>query len=164
MAIIDKDFTTVKRISSIPIEYQDQLKVFFDEINVIYSEGPVTLNWNNVMAEIRNNFSDWLEDGGWEFLIKDFASESEGGEGGEDEMENSDPSAAYDDEEDSEDEVIESDFSSYDEEDDDESEKNSLSEEGQSWDELERQAEEEDRKMASRRAVAPDGKRDRVPE
>lgn len=87
MAIIDKDFVSTKRISSIPIEYQEQLKVFFDEINVIYSEGPVTLNWNNVMAEIRNNFSDWLEDGGWMFLINDFASDSgaEGAEGAESE-------------------------------------------------------------------------------
>ena len=74
MALIDKDFVSSKRISSIPIEYQDTLKAFFDEIDVIYSEGPVNMNWNNVMQEIRNNFDDWLEDGGWEFLVKDVST------------------------------------------------------------------------------------------
>lgn len=69
MALIDKDYVNFKRISSIPIEYQEQLKAFFDEIDVIYSDGPVTLNWSNVLNEIRINFEDWLEDGGWEFLI-----------------------------------------------------------------------------------------------
>jgi len=91
--LIDKDFVQSKRISSIPIEFQDILKAFFDEIGVIYSEGPVNMNWNNVMQEIRNNFDDWLEDGGWEFLVKDPESENDDGEEGEHEMDESDPSA-----------------------------------------------------------------------
>lgn len=90
------------------------------------------------MTEIRNNFSDWLEDGGWDFLIREIESDSGEGEGGDaDSVVESDPSAAYDDEEDSEDEE-ESDFSSYDEENEEDSGSKSLSEEGLSWDELER--------------------------
>jgi nucleosome binding factor SPN SPT16 subunit len=39
MAILYKDFTTFRRINSIHIERLEDLKTFFDEIGVIYSEG-----------------------------------------------------------------------------------------------------------------------------
>jgi nucleosome binding factor SPN SPT16 subunit len=71
MAILYKDFTTFRRINSIHIERLEDLKTFFDEIGVIYSEGQATLNWSNVLTEIRDNFEDWLDDGGWNFLIED---------------------------------------------------------------------------------------------
>jgi len=92
MAILYKDCTTFKRINSIHIERMEDLKTFFDEIGVIYSEGQATLNWANVLTEIRENFEDWLEDGGWNFLIEDVDSDAESGE---EEESGEDSEAAY---------------------------------------------------------------------
>ena len=148
MAIIFKDFTTVKRINSIPIEHIEQIKQFLDETGIIYSEGAVAMNWTNVLNQIRTEFEAFLEAGAWRFLQDNGNSEDE---------EDEDKSFDVEDDEDGEDEDEESDFSE--DEDDDEYSSDSgdpedeeeLSEEGLSWDEMERQAEEEDRKNASRR-------------
>lgn len=156
MAIIFKDFTTYKRINSIPIEHLENIKDYLDEIGIVYSEGPVPMNWTNVLAQIRSDFESFLESGAWKFLSDDGNSDDEGEEDGEDE----DESFMEDEEEEDEEEDSESDYS-----DDDEDYSSSsfeseedLSEEGLSWDEMERQAEEEDRRAAQRRAgkeVAP---------
>jgi nucleosome binding factor SPN SPT16 subunit len=130
MAILYKDFTTFRRINSIHIERLEDLKTFFDEIGVIYSEGQATLNWSNVLTEIRDNFEDWLDDGGWNFLIEDIEEGGEGveGESGEDDLSDG-SNASYGSDED------ESDFSDEDSSDEsvsDESEGSAdeLSEEG----------------------------------
>jgi nucleosome binding factor SPN SPT16 subunit len=34
----------------------------------LYSEGPATLNWTNILDEIRRDFSKFLEEGAWAFL------------------------------------------------------------------------------------------------
>merc|ERR1711957_908160 len=99
LALINKDFNTFRRINSIPMEHIEDLKSFFDEIGVVFCEGPATLNWPAVLTEIRNNFEDWLEDGGWNFLNDDGSEEEEGGEGREEEEEDGDPSAKYGSEE-----------------------------------------------------------------
>lgn len=148
MAIIFKDFTTFKRINSIPIEHIETIKDYLDEIGVIYSESITPINWTNVLAHIRDNFVDFLEDGGWRFLQND-ADDEEEGEVEDDE----DESFKSEDDEDEEDESE----SDYDDDDDDDYSSSSLeseedlSEEGISWDEMERQAEEDDRKAATRR-------------
>ena len=49
MAIIFKDFTTFKRINSIPIEHIEDIKSYLDEIGLIYSESIVPMNWTNVL-------------------------------------------------------------------------------------------------------------------
>ena len=148
MAIIFKDFTNFKRINSIPIEHIENIKDYLDEIGIIYSEGVVPMNWTNVLQQIREGFEDFLEEGAWKFLQDDG---EESGEGGEDE-EDEDQSFSLDSEEEEDEDEDESDYS--DEEDYSESSLESeedLSEDGMSWDEMERQAEEEDRKAASRR-------------
>ncbi len=146
MAIIFKDFTTFKRINSIPIENIETIKDYLDEIGVIYSESITPINWTNVLAHIRENFVDFLDDGGWRFLQNDADDEEEG------EGEDEDESFHSEDDEEEEDES-ESDF---DDDDDDYSSSSlgseeELSEEGVSWEEMERRAEEEDRKAATRR-------------
>jgi nucleosome binding factor SPN SPT16 subunit len=147
MAIIFKDFTNFKRINSIPIEHIETIKDYLDEIGVIYSESITPINWTNVLAHIRDNFEDFLDDGGWRFLQNDADDDEEG------EDEDEDDSFKSDEDEDEEDESE----SDYDDDDDDDYSSSSLeseedlSEEGVSWDEMERQAEEEDRKAATRR-------------
>jgi nucleosome binding factor SPN SPT16 subunit len=68
MAIIFKDFTTFKRINSIPVEHIEVIKSYFDEIGIIYSESVVPMNWGNVLAQIRDDFEAFLGEGGWKFL------------------------------------------------------------------------------------------------
>lgn len=110
------------------------------------------MNWGNVLQQIREDFDAFIEDGGWSFLQDD--AESEEGERDEDDSEEEDPEFNVESEED-EDES-ESDYSDDDDDDSDaqssdfESEED-LSEEGMSWDEMERQLEEEDKKTVIRR-------------
>jgi nucleosome binding factor SPN SPT16 subunit len=56
MAIIYKDFTTFKYINSIPRESIDEIKLYLNEIGIIYSEGVISMKWNSILAEIRENF------------------------------------------------------------------------------------------------------------
>lgn len=146
MAIIFKDFITYKRINSIPIEHIENIKDYLDEIGVIYSESVVPMNWTNVLQQIREDFEDFLEGGAWKFLQDDGESDDEEGED-EDEDESFDEDEEEEDEDESESEYSdEDDMSSSSFESEEE-----LSEEGLSWDEMERQAEEEDRRAATRR-------------
>ena len=157
LALISKDFITFRRINSIPMEHIEDLKSFFDEIGVVFCEGPASLTWTAVLAEIRNNFEDWLEDGGWNFLNDDGSEIEDGAEGAEEDMEEGDPEAEYGSEDDEESESSfgsgEDDESFSDEDESDDGDQ--LSEEGLSWDELDKMAEEEDRKASSRRVAAP---------
>ena len=95
---------------------------------------------------MRENFEDNLEAGVWKDILED-ASDEEEGEGSED----VDPEADYGSE-DGESESN-SDFSDFSEESSDVVSEADLSEEGLSWDELDKQAEEEDRRNAVRRGT-----------
>lgn len=148
LAIIFKDFITFKRINSIPIEYIEELKSYFDEIGVIYSESLAPFNWNAILTEIRENFDSWLEDGAWKFLQED---ENEGELDEDNSSVEEDPNCDYGAEESDGSDDEASDFSEEESSAIDSEEE--LSEEGLSWDELDKQAEEEDRKNAARRAV-----------
>lgn len=132
--IVFKDFLTTKRIDSIPIEYLEELKSYFDSIDVIYSECPMPLKWKEVLTSMRDNFADNLEAGVWKDLVMEG---SENGEDGEEEDEE-DGAVEYGSEEYAENSsddfsgsYSESDASEQDPEDD-------LSEEGLSWDELDK--------------------------
>lgn len=49
MVFIYKDFTTFKRINSIPMESLDTIKSWLDQVNIVFSEGPMPLNWVAVL-------------------------------------------------------------------------------------------------------------------
>lgn len=76
--IVLKDFTTFKRIDSIPIEYLEELKSYFDSIDVIYCESAMPLKWKEVLQSMRENFEDNLAVGVWRHLV--IESEEESGE------------------------------------------------------------------------------------
>ena len=65
LAVIKKDFTTCLRINSIPTEYTEELKSYFNEIGIIYLESMAPLKWDLILSNIREDFNGWLEDGGW---------------------------------------------------------------------------------------------------
>ena len=152
MAIIFKDFTTMKRINSIPIEHIENIKEYLNDIGNIYAESVVNMNWTNLLQIIREGFDDFLDNGAWKFLTED--DEDEGGEEDGEEEESQDGSFSCGSEEGEDEESEYEDDSDEDEDDLDSSsfeEEDELSEEGLSWDEMERQAEEEDRRAATRR-------------
>jgi nucleosome binding factor SPN SPT16 subunit len=72
--LVYRDFANFKRISSVPIEQLDTLKDWFDEYDVLFSEGPMSLNWQNLLTQIRNDIGSFIEQGGWSFL-QDFGNE-----------------------------------------------------------------------------------------
>jgi nucleosome binding factor SPN SPT16 subunit len=154
MAIIFKDFQTFKHINSIPRESLDLVKSYLNEIGIIFSEGVVPLNWNTVLAQIREDFEAFLDEGAWKFLQED-DNEEEGEE--EDPELAGDPS--FEDEEESSDfgSDDESDFSDEDDYDDSDDMDDDVSE-GESWEEAERRALEEDKQAARRRAAAGNAK------
>ena len=145
MVLIMKDLTTFVRISCIPADSLEPIKdwlkykksfIFISQLDILYSEGAINLNWANILAEIRENPQSFLDEKGWCFLHGD--SESEGEE--EEEVEKSDPS--FEPEEKSEEESESEDEESYEEESEEASEEpeESLEEEGLSWGELEKEA------------------------
>lgn len=152
--IIFKDFTTFKRIDSIPIEYLEELKSYFDSIDVMFAESAMPLKWKDVLQSMRENFEDNLEAGVWKDLVEEASDEEEG-----EDSEDADPEADYGSEGGESENEEESDFSDYSNESSDVVSEEALSEEGLSWDELDKQAEEEDRRNAAKRgpekAAAP---------
>jgi nucleosome binding factor SPN SPT16 subunit len=68
MAIVFKDFTTFKRINSIPIEYLEEIKSYLTSIGIIFFEGVLPMNWPYTLQYIRDDFESFIDEGGWKFL------------------------------------------------------------------------------------------------
>lgn len=49
LVLVYKDYVTYKRISAIPMEYLDTIKNWFNATSILYSEGPMCLNWINIL-------------------------------------------------------------------------------------------------------------------
>lgn len=143
MVFVYKDFHTTKRICSISREYLESIKDWLDQVDILFSEGVMSLNWNSVLTEIRHDFKRFLEEGGWAFL-RDDKSDSEGEESEED--------SAFTVSEDEDDDSSDENFS---EEDDEEEVTSEFSEEevsdDLSWDEQERRAAEADKKQVQKK-------------
>lgn len=56
LAIIYKDFHTFTRINSVPTEYTEELKTYFNEIGIIYLETLQPLKWQEILGAIREDF------------------------------------------------------------------------------------------------------------
>jgi len=150
LVFIFKDYTRpVCRITGIPKEYLESVKDWLDSLNIIFSEGGMSMNWQAVMDEIRKDLRGFVEDGGWNFLQEhndsDDSSEDldEGdSEYGEEDMES--------------DEASDSDFSeeeesAYSEEANESFQESEDEEEGLSWDELEEEMDRQDRQLDKRK-------------
>lgn len=144
------------RISSIPMEELTPLKRYLDEQNLKYYEGKASLQWNEVLKNIRVDLLEFYENGGWNFLSLEGPDE-DGGDGSQDDggsldgdvefapsfsddaYESDDESSDADSDSDASDAVRELEGDSDEGEDD-----LSSDEEGMDWDELERQAQTDD--------------------
>ncbi|ODO07204.1 FACT complex subunit SPT16 [Cryptococcus wingfieldii CBS 7118] len=125
-------------INSIPVVNLDNVKEWLDSCDVPISEGPVNLSWPAIMKTVNEDPHAFYAEGGWSFLTGDGsdAGSEESEEGSEfDASEGFDASSASDQD-------SESDFDEDEDDSDDSAE--SLSDEGEDWDELERKAKRAD--------------------
>ncbi|KAI8322331.1 FACT complex subunit spt16 [Martensiomyces pterosporus] len=135
MVFVFKDFKRAPvHVNTVPMKQLDNVKEWLDSVNLAYTEGPVNLNWAQIMKTINKDPAGFYEDGGWSFLAQD--SDAEGEESEEEESEFTVSEDEFDESE-SESSEEESDFGteSEDSEDEDEDE-----ESGEDWDELEAKA------------------------
>ncbi|KAF1983849.1 transcription elongation complex subunit [Aulographum hederae CBS 113979] len=144
MVFVFKDFTRPpSHINTIPVENLDSVKDWLDSVDIPFSEGPLNLNWAQIMKTITTDPHNFFEEGGWGFLG---ASDSEN----EDDEEEEESVFEISEEEmgsvvSSEDE---SDFGDDGDASADESEgSGSDDEEGEDWDELEKKARRKDREI-----------------
>jgi nucleosome binding factor SPN SPT16 subunit len=144
MAFVFKDLSRpIKRIAAIPMENLDMLKTWADENDIFFAEGLFNMNWQNVIKTIKDDPETFVENGCWNFLAENMSDEEE-----EEEGENPDPE--YEEEE------IESSESEYDDESEEiESEgedegDSALSEEGKSWESLNKEAIKSDKEHAKK--------------
>ena len=113
------------------------IKQWLDESDIIYTEGPISLNWQTILAQIRSDIGGFIQQGGWVFLQTNAADSDESESVNSDENYDEDGQGASEDE---------SDYSGSSDgsEDDSDAESsdvktNSEDTEGMDWDEMERQ-------------------------
>ena len=144
LVFVFKDYNrSPYHINTIPMEQIDDVKAWLDDSEILYSEGPLNLNWQTIMKTVTSDPHQFYQDGGWGFLQND--SDDEDGEEEEDEE------SAFEIDEDELDEASQSseegsDYgSNVSDEDEDMDDDASDDEDGEDWDELERKAAKRDR-------------------
>lgn len=146
LVFVFKDYSRPPlHINSIPTQSLDNVKEWLDSVDILVSEGPVNLQWSQILRTIQDDPYEFFVNGGWSFLqSSDGDSDSDESESGS-EYEESDAfeevSSESDDDDDSD---FDDDEDASDDEgsgDDDDSE-----EEGMDWDEMEKKAAKADKK------------------
>ena len=150
---IPKDFSMQPwRIDMIDNGDKDSIQDWLTDMQVAYTEGPMNLNWKQLMATVAQDdrfYMDTEEDdvtpkpAGWSFLVMD--DEEEGGE------EEEEDDSEFDEEESDESEELSAEESGFDEEESEESDfdgDEELEEEGMDWDDMEKEAMISDKKRA----------------
>ncbi|PVU99977.1 hypothetical protein BB559_000235 [Furculomyces boomerangus] len=121
-------------INTVPMEQVDDVKEWLDSVNIPFTEGPVNLNWTQIMKTINEDPVGFFEDGGWSFL-----QESSDNETGDSDNEESEFEISEEELEMSSEASDESEFDSESSSGSDESVS-----EGEDWDELEKKAKQYD--------------------
>ena len=106
MVLVLRDFNkSPVHINTIPVESLDPVKDWLDSVDIPFSEGPLNLNWSQIMKTVTADPHAFFADGGWSFLATD-SDDEEGQEESEEEsaFEMSDEGVAELSEESSEDE------------------------------------------------------------
>src|SRR5699024_3532627 len=116
------------------------------DVDIPISEGQMNLNWATIMKTVQSDPYQFFADGGWSFLTGEGDSEEEDEEDEESEFEVSDEDAS---DEDVESEAGSEDDYSSDASGSDASGDESEEEEGEDWDEMERKAAREDKRLGA---------------
>jgi len=148
MVFIFKDYNKkVMMCTSIPMTMLDHVKEWLNSVDIKYTEGVQSLNWQKIMKTITDDPEGFFEGGGWGFL--DPNSDDEGEEGDPDDLEDSEDEefkvseGSGSEEEDSDEDFSESAVDS-DEEDYSGDGLDSDESEGKDWSDLEAEAAEDD--------------------
>ncbi|KAH7727557.1 FACT complex subunit SPT16 [Aphelenchoides avenae] len=136
LVIVFKDYRKkVQQIGQIPSSSLDSIKDWLNSCDIRYSEGPISLNWNNIMKTIVDDPEAFFENGGWNFLLSDSDDEDAEDDSEESEFEPSgDDSDVSDEDEDEGSSAVET------EESESEGDLESDESSGKDWDELEEEA------------------------
>jgi nucleosome binding factor SPN SPT16 subunit len=158
MVLINKDFNKQPwRVDMIPNSDKDGLQDWLTDMEITYTEGPMNLNWKQIINTIKDDdrfYMDTEEDevtkkeAGWEFLRLFGNDDEDDLDNDEDDSEfDEDKNAGSEQEEGSSDDAEE--FDSEDEDEDFDADED-LEEEGMDWDEMEAEAAASDRQKRSR--------------
>jgi nucleosome binding factor SPN SPT16 subunit len=143
MVFVFKDYNrTPYHINTIPMEQIDDVKAWLDDSEILYSDGPLNLNWQTIMKTVTSDPHQFFQDNGWAFLQNDSDDDA-----GEEEEEDEDSAFEIDD-----DELVEASESSEEGSDygsnvsdEDEEMDDASDDDGEDWDELEKKAARKDR-------------------
>lgn len=142
MVLIMRDFQKpVIHINTIPVESLDGVKDWLDSVDIPFSEGPLNLNWTQIMKTVTADPHAFFKEGGWSFLNTDSDEEGSEEESEESAFEVSEDEMADLSEEESDEGSDFDENASAEGEDDDASD----DEEGEDWDEMEQKAKKKDR-------------------
>ncbi|KAI9190105.1 FACT complex subunit spt16 [Blastocladiella emersonii ATCC 22665] len=150
MVFVFSDYTrTPVHINSIPISELDLVRDWLDTNDILFSEGPVNLNWTTIMKTINEDPAAFFNDGGWTFL---------GGGQDQDHSASEESASEFEGESDGFDGASSTDYSSeasaFDEEDSESGSEEDYSS-GEDWDELEEKARRADDKKRGREDERP---------
>ncbi|QRV75255.1 SPT16-general chromatin factor (subunit of the heterodimeric FACT complex) [Ceratobasidium sp. AG-Ba] len=135
-----------QHINSIPTPQLDSVKEWLDSVEIPMAEGPVNLNWGQIMKTINDNPLEFFRDGGWSFLSGTAAEGSDKHSSDESETE-SEFEAESEESEESSSDSDESDFDDGSDASDDEGSGSEVDDEsGDDWDTLEKKAAKSDNK------------------
>ena len=139
MVSVFKDFhRPPAHINTVPVESLENVKDWLDSVDICYSEGPLNLNWPQIMKTVIADTHQFFKDGGWSFLTMDSDDEEE-----EEEEEESAFEMSESDFGGSEESSAESEFD--DDASADEGDASEDDESGEDWDEMEKKAARKDR-------------------
>lgn len=148
MVIINDDFSKQPvHVNSIDVKNLDGLREYLDSCDISVTEGPVNLNWGQILSTIREDPYGFFAEGGWSFLSTDSDSEdggdSDASASGSDFGDQVAESEVFDDDS-SDDDGEGSDFGDSDGSSDEGSGSEAEDESGEDWDELEKKAKRAD--------------------
>jgi len=157
MVLVKKDFSQQPwRIDMIPNGDKDAVQDWLTDMDITYTEGPMNLNWKQIMATVKEDDRFYLDteedevtekEAGWEFLRMFGKDDDEDQDNDENDSEFSD--APEDDEEVSDDESEVEDLESEESEEDFDADED-LEEQGMDWDDMEAEAALNDKRKRSR--------------
>ena len=156
MVLVNRDFAKQPwRVDMIPNADKDTVQEWLTDMEITYTEGPMNLNWKQIMNTVKEDDRFYLDteedevtekDAGWEFLRLFGKDDEDDADEDEDDSEFSDAKGR---EEPSDDESEVEDLESE-EDDDDFDGDEELEEQGMDWDDMEEQAAMSDKKKRSR--------------
>ena len=154
MILINKDFSKQPyRVDMIPNGDKDSIQDWLTDMEITYTEGPMNLNWKQIMATVKEDDRFYMsteddevtdKEAGWEILRMYGQDDDEEEDDDGEDSEFGEESAGSEEEEDSEEDISE--FDSEEEEESDFDGDEELEEQGMDWDEMEQKAAADDKR------------------